>query len=111
MYIDPFSRLMARMENELHAYLLRIKHECDPCVEHIAQINTNIQTIEHSCGRSPQRPCVRRNGNRCKFDFNATLLPAPTPFARHRANFILSNVALALGLKPAVGRNIIAWFL
>ena len=98
--------------DELQAYLLRIKHELNPCVEHIARINTNIQTIEHSCCHSPQQPCVRRQGsNLCKFDFNTTLLPAPTPFARHRAIFILSNVALALGVKPAVDRNIIAWFL
>ena len=53
-------------------------------------------------------PCVRR---RCKFDFNTTFLSAPTTFARHRAKFILSNVALALGVKPALHRNIIAWFL
>ena len=44
--IDLFSRLMARIENvvdELQAYLLRIKHTLDPCVEHIAQINTWLE--------------------------------------------------------------------
>ena len=89
--IDPFSRFMARLENmvdDLKAYLLRIKHELDPCVENIANISTNIQTIEHTCGHPPQQPCVRRNGNRCKFDFNTTLLSAPTPFAQQRAKFI-----------------------
>ena len=54
--IDLFSHLMAGLTvvDELQAYLLRIKHELDPCVEHIAHINTNIniQTIEHSCGHS-----------------------------------------------------------
>ena len=105
---------MARLKNvvdELQAYLLKIKHELDPCVAHIAQISTNIQTIEHSCGHSPQQPCLRRTGNCCKFDFNTTLLSAPTPFAQQRAKFIFSNVALALGVKPALHRNIIAWFL
>ena len=109
--MDPFSHHMAGLTvvNELQAYLLRIKHELDPCVEHIAQINANIQTIEHSCGHSLHEPCFRKNpGERCNFDFNTTLLPAATPFARHRANFILSNVALSLGVKPAVDRNIIA---
>ena len=100
------------MVDELQAYLLRIKHQLDPCVEHIAQINKNIKTIEHSCGHSLHEPCFRKNpGNRCIFDFNTTLLSAPTSFARHRAKFILSNVALALGVKPAPDRNIIAWFL
>ena len=106
---------MARIESvvdELQAYLLRIKQELDPCVEHIARINTNIQTIEHNCGHSLHEPCFRKNpGKRCKFDFNTTLLSAPTPFAQQRAKFIFSNVALALGVKPAVDRNIIAWFL
>ena len=108
--IDLLSHFMAGLTvvDELQAYLLRIKHELDLCVEHIANISTNIQTIEHSCGHSLHEPCVRR---RCKFDFNTRLLSAPTTFPRHRAKFILSNVALALGVKPPLDRTMIAYFL